>query len=113
MNAWGAYINLLDKMKWFSRPGSIFWSLLPAPAAIWFIYDLVSLMMMMITSTKIFLAMAIASMVMIGALLLTIPQAFYALRDQHDPTLTLKGRYPITIRYNKNIIATLHIHIFS
>ena len=95
MIAWGSYIHLLGNMKWFSRPGSIAWSLLPLPVAGWFIYDMVS--MILLTSMiylKIVIAMAVASMVLIAVLLFAVPQAFYALRDQLDSTINLKGRYP-------------------
>ena len=95
MNIWGSYINLLEKLKFFSRIGSIVWSFLPLPA----VALLLALTVSQISSDSPTSAqktsfstalntLTISAQVLRMILLFMIPQAIYSLKDfigQQDP----------------------------
>ena len=94
MSPWNSYITLLQNMQWFSRSGSIVWSMLPLPIAFWFIYEAgsnFSVFPSSMASMAILFALAIVAMIMLSIMLFMIPQAVYALRDLPDLTVSLKG----------------------
>ena len=94
MSPWNSYITLLQNMQWFSRCGSIVWSMLPLPIAFWFIYAAGSNFLSFpssMASMAILFALAIVAMIMLSIMLVMIPQAVYALRELPDLTLPVKG----------------------
>ena len=112
MNIWGSYINLLGKLKFFSRIGSIVWSFLPLPAYALLMTNIVSQISSnpstsaQKTSFSAALnALIISTQVLMMILLFMIPQAIYSLKDCIGQEDSLSGKI--------NNIKNLHNNLFQ